>query len=221
MATKLDTEKRLFVGPKVVREGTVVDAFRKAAAELGGNPGGDGVAYADLEKYLLENFQPRKSQDYGPSFIKAYVRDGVNKYGHFTYDSDKAVDYSAEAPPEKKAAAPKAKKLTKAQQGEIDMLNFIRTRGEVSDAGDLDGTQISVQDFVTETGKKTKTVENNIGKLEKDGLVRTENVAGNEEGATTTYVYLTQAGLSRLQEAESQSTGEPTAATGSDGGQAE
>lgn len=219
MATKLDTEKRLWLGPTAVRAGSVVDAIRSAVNELGGAPGGDGVAYSDLEKHLLENFQPKKSQGYGQSYIRAYVRDAVQRYGHLTNDPDKAVEYSSIAAPEPKAKTPKAKKMTKAQQAEIDALNFIRTRGEVADAGDLDNTQITIKDFVTETGKKTKTVQNQIEKLEKDGLVRTES--RGEGGDEATYVFLTQAGLSRLQEVESQSTGEPTAATGSDGGLAE
>lgn len=213
MATKFDTEKPLWVGPTAVREGTVVDAIRKAANELGGGPGGKGVAYADLEKHLLENFTPKKSQGYNASYIRAYSRDAVQRYGHLVNDPDKAVEYSAISAPEPKAKTPKVKKLTKAQQGEIDALNFIRQRGDVADAGDLDNTQITVQDFVTETGKKTKTVETMVGKLEKDGLVRLES---RED---STYVFLTPAGLSRLQEIDSQATGEPTAATGSDGGE--
>lgn len=221
MATKLDKEKRLWVGPTAVREGTVVDAIRSAVNQLGGGPGGEGVAYSDLEAHLLANFAPKKSQGYGASYVGAYVRDAVNRYGHLTHDGGSAVEYSSIAAPEPKAKTPKVKKLTKAQQAEIDMLNLIRTRGEVSDAGDIDNTQITVQDFVTETGKKTKTVENSIAKLEKDGLVRTESVAGNAEGENSTYVFLTSAGLSRLQEVDSQGTGEPTSATGEDGGPAE
>lgn len=205
MAQKLDTEKVLFVGPTAVREGTVVDAIRKAVAENGGSPGGNGVSYADLEKYLLANFQPKKSQGYGASYIKAYVRDGVNRYAHLSHTDD-GHEYSAIAAPEPKAKAPK--KLTKAQQGEIDALNFIRTKGEVSDAGDLDSTQITAQDFVTETGKKAKTVDTMIGKLEEQGLVRTEQREDSK------YVFLTTAGFSKLQEIDSQSTGEPTEATG-------
>jgi DNA-binding MarR family transcriptional regulator len=219
MATKLDKEKRLYVGPTAVRENTVVDHIRKAVNELGGAPGGDGVTYADLEKHLLENFQPKKSQGYGASYIGAYVRDGVNRYGHLTHEADKAVEYSSIAAPEPKAKTPKAKKLTKAQQAEIDALNFVRQRGEVSDAADLDNTQITVQDFVTETGKKTKTVTTQIDKLEKDGLVRTETRGEGDDASR--YVFLTQAGFARLQEIDSQDTGEPTAATGADGGAVE
>lgn len=218
MATKLDKEKRLFLGATAVREGTVVDRLRQAVRDL--NTNGEGVAYVDLEKYMLENYNPKKSQGYGPSYIGAYVRDGVNRYGHLSHENE-GHEYSAISAPEKKASEPKPKKLTKAQQAEIDTLNFIRTRGEVSDAGDLDSTQITVQDFVTELGKKTKTVEKQVEKLEGEGLVRTEIVDGNNPGESSTYVYLTQAGLARLQEVDSQSTGEPTAATGSDGGPAE
>lgn len=215
MAQKLDTEKRLFLGPTAVREGTVVDHIRQAVRDL---DQGEGVAYADLEKHLLDNFKPGKSQGYGPSYIKAYVRDAVHRYGHLSNDNG-GHEYSAIAKPEPKPKAPK--KLTKAQQAEIDMLNFIRTRGEIGDTGDLDGTQITVQDFVTETGKKTKTVEKNISKLEEQGLVRTEQRGGEEGQEGSTYVFLTPAGLSRLQEVESQATGEATSAEGSDGGSAE
>lgn len=214
MATKLETEKPLFMGPTAVREGTVVDAIRQAVRDL---DKGDGVSYADLEAHLLANFQPKKSQGYGASYVKAYVRDAVNRYGHLSYENQ-GHEYSSIAAPEPKA--PKPKKLTKAQQAEIDSLNFIRTRGEISDAGDLDGSQITVQDFVTETGKKTKTVEKQLAAMETAGLVRTESREGNEPGQNSVYVFLTPAGLSRLQEVESQSTGEPTAATGSDGGEA-
>jgi DNA-binding MarR family transcriptional regulator len=214
MATKLDTEKPLFMGPTAVREGSVVDAIRQAVRDL---DKGDGVSYANLEAHLIKNFQPKKSQGYGPSYIKAYVRDAVNKYGHLSYENA-GHEYSAIAAPEPKAKTPKVKKLTKAQQADIDALNFIRTRGEVADAGDLDATQITVQDFVTETGRKTKTVEKQIDALEKDGLVRSENRGEGEE--TSRYVFLTPAGLSRLQEIDSQNTGEATAATGADGGEA-
>lgn len=204
MAVKLDTEKKLFVGPTAVREGSVVDAIRQAVRDL---DQGEGVTYADLEKHMLENWSPKKSQGYNASYIKAYVRDAVNRYGHLQYDVG-GHEYMAVKAPEKKAAEPKAKKLTKAQLNEIEMLKFIQTKGEVNDAGDLDGTKISVQDFVTETGKKTKTVEGNIAKLETAGYVRTDKVPGNEEGTSVTYVYLTPAGLARIGEADAEGAAE-------------
>lgn len=216
MATKLDTEKRLFLGPTAVRDGTVVDAIRQAVRDL---DKGEGVTYPELEAHLLSNFTPKKSQGYGASYVKAYVRDGVNKYGHLSYEDGKH-EYSAVAAPEKKAAAPKAKKLTKAQQSDVDTLNFIRTRGEVNDAGDLDSSQITVADLVTETGKKNKTVITQVERLEKEGLVRSETREGNEGEQDSIYVFLTTTGLAQLQAADSQSTGEPTAATGTDGGPA-
>lgn len=198
MATKLDTDKPLFMGPTAVREGTVVDAIRIAVRDL---DQGEGVSYADLEKHLLENFKPKKSQGYGPSYIKAYVRDAVNRYGHLS-NENQGHEYSAIAAPEPKPKAPK--KLTKAQQAELDSLNFIRNKGEVQGEDDLDKSQITVQDFVTETGKKTKTVEKQLAAMEKDGLVRTETVAGNEEGESSVYVYLTSAGLAKIAEVEAQ-----------------
>ena len=186
------------MGPTAVREGTVVDAIRQAVRDL---DQGEGVSYQDLEKHLLENFQPKKSQGYGPSYIKAYVRDAVNRYGHLSNEAG-GHEYSSIAAPEPKPKAPK--KLTKAQQAELDSLNFIRNKGEVNDESDLDKSQITVQDFVTETGKKTKTVEKQLAAMEKDGLVRTESVQGNEEGESSVYVYLTAAGLAKIGEVEAQ-----------------
>ena len=197
MAVKLDTDKKLFLGATPVREGTVQDVVRQTVRDLNG---GDGVSYAELETHMLANFTPKKSDNYGAPFIKAYVRDAVNKYGYLSHE-DLGLEYSTIAATPKAAAEPKPKKLTKAQQAEIDTLNFIVTKGEVLGSADLDGTMITVQDFVTETGKKTKTVENNLAKLEAAGLIRTEEVDGNEEGTKVTYVYLTEAGYTHAQSA--------------------
>ena len=217
MAIKLDTEKKLHLGPTAVREGTVVDEIRQAVRDL---DKGEGVTYADLEKHMVDNWSPKKSQGYGPSYIKAYVRDAVNKYGHLSYEAQ-GHEYSAIATPEKKAVEPKAKKLTKAQQNEIDMLKLIQSKGEITDVSNLDDSQVTTQDFVTETGKKLKTVENSLAKLETAGLVRTEQRDGNEEGTTTTYVFLTASGFAHIgaNDPAAASSGQPTSASGSDGGE--
>lgn len=197
MAVKLDTEKKIFMGPTAVREGTVQDVVRQGVREL---DSGDGVSYEDLEKWMLENFKPNKAATFGPSYIKSYVRDALHRYGYLSHENE-GHEYAYMASAEKKAAPKKKKKMTKAQQAEVDLLTFIRDQGEVSDVGDIDSTQISIQDFVTGTNKKTKTIEKNVAKLEEQGDVRTETVDGNEEGTTTIYVYLTPAGFARLSEA--------------------
>lgn len=200
---KLDTEKKLFMGPTEVREGTVVDAIRQAVRDL---DKGEGVSYADLEAHMTANWAPKKSLGYGPSYVKAYVRDAVNKYGHLSYESA-GHQYSTISAPEKKAAAPKTKKLTKSQQGELDMLKLVQSKGEITDVSNLDDSSVTTQDFVTETGKKLKTVENNLAKLETAGLIRTEVRDGNEEGTTVTYVFLTPAGFAHIGENEPATTG--------------
>jgi len=215
MAVKLDTEKKLFMGPTAVREGTVVDAIRQAVRDL---DKGEGVSYPDLEAHMIANWAPKKSQGYGTSYVKAYVRDAVNRYGHLSY-TDEGHEYSAITAPAKAEKAPKAKKLTKAQQAEVDALKFIQNKGEITDVSNLDESQVTVQDFVTETGKKTKTVEGQLAKLEAAGFIRTENVDGNEPDTTVTYVYLTPAGFAHIgaNDPEAAASGDPTGATGAEG----
>lgn len=196
MATKLDTEKPIFLGTTAVREGSVVDNIRQAVRDL---DKGEGVSYSDLEKHLLDNFSPAKSQSYGPSYIKSYVRDGLLKYKHLSHE-DIGAEYEAIQPAPKKEKAPK--KPTKAQQAQGQYLGFIRDAGEIADASDLDSTQITLEDVVSGTNRKMKTVKSNIAKLEEAGLVRTEDRDGNEEGDTITYIFLTEAGLERLGEME-------------------
>lgn len=198
MATKLDTEKPIFLGPTAVREGTVVDNIRQAVSQL---DQGEGVKYDDLEKHLLENFAPSKSQSYGPSYVKSYVRDGIHRYDHLSHENG-GHEYSAIEPAPKKAT--KAKGLTRKEKTEVEYMDFIRQHGEVSSADELDQTQISIQDYVTETNRKTKTIEGNVAKLEEKGWLRTEEREGNEEGSTVTYVFLTPEGYTRLEEVDAQ-----------------
>lgn len=190
MANKLDTEKPLFLGKTAVREATTFGQIRKFVNEL---DKGQGVAYEDLEKHMLENYKPTKSENYGPTFVKAYVRDAVNKFGHLSHE-DLGVTYEAIAPAEKKTAVVKEKPLTKAQQAKVDLLAVVRDRGEVTDVSEIDSSKITTETLVQETKKKGKTIGKMVGELETDGLVRTEKV---EE---STYVFLTAAGLAYVNE---------------------
>ena len=190
MANKLDTEKKLFLGAKAVREATTFGAIRKAVADL---DKGEGVSYADLEKHMLENFKPAKSESYGPSFIKSYVRDAVNKFGYLSHE-DQGHKYEVLAPVEKKADEPKPKKFTKRDNEKLDTLAFVRDRGEVGDVSEIDSTKITSVSIMEETKKKQKTVDKLVEDLEKDGFVRTETVDDS------TYVFLTATGLSYVNE---------------------
>jgi len=190
MANKLDTEKPLFLGKTPVREATTFGQIRKSVSELNS---GDGVMYADLEKHMLDNFKPAKSENYGASYIKAYVRDAVNKFGYLSHD-DLGAEYEVLAPAEKKVAEEKPKKLTKADNAKLDALVFVRDRGEVADEGDLDSTQITTVSMMEETKKKQKTVDKLVEDMEKDGFVRTEKVDDS------VYVFLTPVGYSHVNE---------------------
>ena len=193
MVQKLDIEKPLFLGPEPVRENTVMDHVRRAVSAL---DEGQGVPYGKLEEYLLKNYAPAKSQNYSGSFIKSYVRDGVNKYSQLSYE-DGGHEYSAKASPEKTKEV-KPKRVTKVREEELALLAVIRDRGEVADASQLDVTQITVEDLVTELGKKTKTIEDRVKKLVEAGDLRVEAVPGNEGDDVVNYVYLTAAGFAAV-----------------------
>jgi hypothetical protein len=190
MATKLDTEKKLFLGNTPVREATTFGAIRKFVNELNT---GEGVSYTDLEAHMLENFKPAKSANYDGAYVKSYVRDAVNKFGYLSHE-DLGAEYTVVAPAEKAEAEPVAKKLTKADKARLDVLAFVRDKGEVSDESDLDATKITTETIVSETKKKQKTVDGMIAALAESDFVRTEEV----EGAT--YVFLTPAGLKHVNE---------------------
>lgn len=202
MANKLDLEKPLFVGPTAVREGTVVDAIRKAVSEL---DTGEGVTYPKLEEHMLRSFTPGKSSNYSASYIKSYVRDGVNKYGHLSHESGHS--YSALAAPEKKERTARARRPSKASQERMDMLRFIRDQGQVTDSSQLDNTQISAEDFAAASGRKQKTIDRMLDELQNEGLVRIDSRDGNVEGDVVRYVFLTPAGYAKINEAVPEGAG--------------
>jgi hypothetical protein len=182
VANKLDMTRPLYMGPNAARENTVVDHIRRAVKAL---DTGSGVPYAKLEEYMLTNYTPAKSQNYSGSFVKSYVRDAVNKYGHLSHE-DFGHDYATETAPAPKPRKPK--RIGKAKQEVLSILEFIRTAGEVADAHDVDNTQIGPEDIASELGKRRNWVE--------EGLLRTEG----EDGRTL--VYLTAAGLAAINAAE-------------------
>jgi hypothetical protein len=190
MATKLDTEKAIFLGATAVREDTTFGAIRKAVSEL---DKGEGVSYADLEKHMLENFKPAKSENYNSAYVKAYVRDAVNKFGHLSHEN-LGNKYEVVAPVVKEAKEAAPKKPTKAEIAKLDVLSVIRNVGEVADESDLDSTKVTAATIMETTKKKQKTIDGIIAALSTDGLVRTEAVDDS------TYVFLTPTGYSFVQE---------------------
>src|ERR1043166_926177 len=188
MATKLDLSRPLFMGPNAARENTVVDHIRRAVQAL---DTGSGVPYATLEEYLLRNYTPAKSQNYNSRFIKSYVRDAVNKYGHLSYVDEKH-EYKAEAGPQPRT--PRGpKRPSKAKLETLSVLKFIRDAGEVADAGDVDNTQITPQDIANELGKRQPWVDTRVERAVEEGYARVETTEGQP-----TLVYLTAAGYAAV-----------------------
>lgn len=204
MAYKLDTEKPLFLGKTAVREGTVADEIRKTVSQL---DTGNGVSYTDLESHLLKNYAPKKSKNYSASFIKSYVRDGVNRYGHLSHVNE-GHEYSALAAPEAKARGTgRSKKPSKAQQEKVELLQFVRDQGNVSDVGQLDTSGVTVDDMVNASGRQEKTISKMVESLETEGLVKTESRPGAVEGDNVRHVFLTAAGYQLANEAAPEGAG--------------
>lgn len=204
MAYKLDTEKPLFLGKTAVREGTVMDEIRKTVRDL---DKGDGVAYSDLETHLLQNYKPKKSQNYSASFIKSYVRDGVNRYGHLSHVNE-GNEYSALAAPEPRAGGSGRKRgPSRAQQERVEMLQFVRDQGNVADVSELDSKGVTQDDMVQASGRKEKSISKMLDNLEAEGYVRTELRDSTVEGATDRHVFLTAAGYALANEAAPEGAG--------------
>jgi hypothetical protein len=165
------------------------------------NTDGQGVSYAQLEKHLLENYTPRKSQNYSASFIKSYVRDGVNRYNHLSHVNE-GNEYSALAAPEPRARSGGGgrKGPTKAQQEKTELLQFVRDQGNVADVSQLDSNPVSSHDMVQASGRKAKSIDKMLDGLEAEGLIRCESVDGTIEGDTVRNVYLTAAGYALANE---------------------
>jgi hypothetical protein len=117
------------------------------------------------------------------------VRDAVNKYGYLSHE-DNGHDYAAETAPAAKARKPK--RVTKAQQEVLEVLKFIRNAGEVTDAHDVDNTNITLEDIANELGKRKNWVEGRVEKATTQGLARVEEEDGRK------VVYLTAAGLAAV-----------------------
>lgn len=204
MANKLDTEKPLFLGPTAVREGTVADEIRKAVDKLNT---GSGVTYAELESHLLSNYTPKKSKNYSASFIKSYVRDGVNRYGHLAHENG-GHEYSALAAPEPKARSGGSRRgPSRASQEKGELLRFIRDQGDVRDVSELDAKGVTQYDIVQASGRKEKTIAKMVDGLETEGLVRTSDGPGQIEGETVRNVFLTAAGYQLANEAAPEGAG--------------
>lgn len=181
--SKFDASKPLFVGSAPARGETVFDALRMAVRDL---DQGEGVSYADLESKMLSGFTPKNAKKYDGSYIKAYTRDAVTKFNYLSQDA--ASEYSVQ---ESKSRAPAADKPVD-NSLKLEILRFIREKGEVTTVDEIDASQITVETLVSELGRKNKTIMKAVTELEEEGAVRTE------QRENSLYVYLTEAGWERF-----------------------
>lgn len=204
MTYKLDTVRPIFVGANPAREGTVVDAIRRAVGEL---DTGEGVFYETLEAHLLANYTPAKSQNYNASFIKSYVRDALGKYGYLSHENEgHGYSFVAGAAPRE----PRAKRVPKSQQEVLAVATFILSAGEVENQQDVVNTNITIEDVAQELHRRKAWVEKRVSEGVASDLLRLENEDGRN------LVYLTEAGFTAASSAvettpvESEETAEST-----------
>lgn len=181
--SKFDAAKPLFVGASPARGETVFDALRQAVRDL---DKGEGVSYSDLEAKMLADLAPKNAKKYDGAYVKAYTRDAVTKFNYLSQDA--AAEYSVQ---ESKAKASSADKPVDAAF-KLEIMRFIREKGEVSSVEEIDASQITVETLVSELGRKNKTVMKAVTELEEEGAVRTE------QRESSLYVFLTEAGWDRL-----------------------
>lgn len=181
--SKFDPNKPLFVGPTAARGDTVFDALRQTVRDLQNE--GEGAQYSDVEANMLANFKPKNAKKYDASYVKAYTRDAVTKFNYLSQDA--ASEYSVQEPKSRSSADKPSEEGLK-----MEILQFIREKGEVSNVEEIDASQITIETLSSELGKKSKTITKAVSELESEGLVRTE------QREASVYVYLTEEGWNKI-----------------------
>jgi DNA-binding MarR family transcriptional regulator len=181
--SKFDPNKPLFVGPTAARGDTVFDALRQVVRDL--QHEGEGAQYSHVEANMLANFKPKNAKKYDASYIKAYTRDAVTKFGYLSQSA--ASEYSVQESKSRSSADKPSDEGLK-----MEILQFIREKGEVSNVEEIDASQITIETLSSELGKKSKTITKAVSELESEGLVRTE------QREASVYVYLTEEGWNKI-----------------------
>lgn len=149
-----DSDKLFYTG-KAVRENTT---FGFLCSHLVQNPGISAKAMID---YMEANFRPQKSEKFGPSFCRAYVRGMVKEgYAHRDEDQGAATDELVEP------VAPVREKKEKAVSPQTNQIVELLTEN-----GDL-----TVAQLCEATEKNARSINAMLRSLVTKGLVTTEDV---------------------------------------------
>lgn len=184
-ATEKKQKTIVFIADKACREGTVFNWIQTAIKTQGTiqENGKPGILWNTLAEYMLNNYKPKTSSNYGAAYVNAYIRGGISE-GWLTDNSDKAVD----APPVIETKAPSSSKGKPTEAG-MSVLTALKGVIEEDDykAGNYTKT---AADIATLTEKDPKVLTRTINKLVKDGYLESKEDEGTayfrftEEGWT-------------------------------------
>lgn len=177
---------RVYVSNKTTRPGQVFNFLQTAVIEQGAKVNGDSVpslSWEELLNYTLENYTPRKSLNYGPQYVNAYIRGGISE-GWLTTDPEKALSEVPLAPEREKSA----KKSGPSEAG-LALLSAMKSIVETKDyeAGNF---TVTLADLSEAAKKDVKVIGRTIKKLVKDGFVE----ATTDDESKTDYYRFTATG---------------------------
>lgn len=175
---KVKAPVTLFLTSKYTPDTTVFGWLRRQVADNGGSMDSE-----QLSKVMLEQYQPKTSKAFGPSYVRAYIRGSV-KEGYLAESDQGVTDFGSAPVKESKKAAEgeKASKPTKAGQEILDAMAGHYTEDNVGE------WRVTVKDLADELKKNPNATGKAVAKLEKDGFAATK-VDGDD-----TFVQFTTAG---------------------------
>lgn len=156
---RVNDEDRLFYTGKPVRENTT---FGFLSSHLVDNP---GITAAGLIEYMENNFQPQKSEKFGRSFCRAYVR-GMVKEGYAHRDEDEGPGASELVEPAPVVREKKEKEVSPQSNQIVELLTE-------------NGT-MTVQELCEATGKNARSINAMLRSLITKGLVESEEILGED-----------------------------------------
>lgn len=159
MVRVADTDPLYYTG-KAVRENTT---FGFLCAHLVDHP---GITAKEMIEYMENNFKPQKSEKFGPSFCRAYVR-GMVKEGYAHRDEDAGAAANELVEPEVVKREPKEKAVSPQSNQIVELL---------TENGDMTITQLCEA-----TDKNTRSVNAMLRSLVTKGLVTTEDVMEDDK----------------------------------------
>lgn len=180
--TKEVASRRYWAGPKFGAPDTVFGAIRKFVFEKGE----DGATDTEIVSYMLANFAPKKSANYGESYVRSYLRDAP-KFEFLVTDADRRVTDLGQA----------VKKSKPSETGEASEPSMTEAGRKIVDAikavsnGTMD--PIAEEAIGNQMNRPPKSLAKAFSKLINDGFLTKSSAT--EGDVTVTLYALTERGL--------------------------